>query len=1064
MHWLKYISGILFTALLLAKPMSIQSVADGVIFSNEYYSAIYHVTDKGLDTLMNGPGAARYIQVSPNGLEISCKEIRPDGLEAPVIIDLNSGTLHRLHTPVAQCGQISYARTGEKAFTIGRELHILTNQSEEIIDLGYYSNLVQLSPDGTQAAFNDANDNIILIDRTSHSKQLITPVNKGYFNPQWSHDGHYLCYQSLDGNIFVWDHQTRESSFVDSAFAPAWHPIENLLLYQRSKSVMYDLISSELYVYDADSKRQSALTASGDQLERDAVFSRNGSSIYFCTADSPVIWNAPFNTAAKSVQSARPYYTMNFRGCPSFPDVHKNDAKLKDIPYVHQVYDTPNWHNGHWSCAPTAAAMVLAYYQILPEWLTNCSSPYAHTNNWGRYICERYYFSETDFNYSAGDAGGNRSYGGYGYMWGLGSPNSQMANYYKKHGIVTTQTWTQSWSATLSELALGYPYTMCVMLTTSGHLIIAQAQLDDKHTLIFNDPYGNKNTANYPSYDGKDVYYDWPGYNQGFQNLNGVAWCITNHTEIPATADSLVDDIQYESGFHLNASGSSSMAYWKDKKSGYNNHFWYAEANNLRDIQFATWTPVLEKEGIYKVSVYIPAMTGAANTAVYKIHHQHGIDTVIVNQTDNSDTWHALGDYKLCQSPDEYLYLSDYNGSGEGKILFDAAKWTLVSPLHAAFTMDSTLGYVPFTTTFRSTSAGNPEQFHWDLDEDGVTDSDSSTFTGTIRHTGLISPRLTIRTGHRADSVCYENTIQVIDTSRIHLFSVADRPNDQGGVLQAQLLHSYYEKMNPPLHPTYYAVCDTGSGPFRCDSLPSMMCYSTQWNINVPAISIDSLTGSFLLTIEYGSPAKAVSETYDVLTTDDIAPDAPQNLSVTVNMGTEVLLNWDEVAAEDLAGYHIYRSNYSSIYPITRYLIGSTAATSFTDTTVVSGRSYYYLVAAVDIHDNISEASEILRSAVVGIDDFLPAEFSLAAPYPNPFNTTVTLSFNLPQSQSATLIVYNIQGQQVWKQDFPLLSAGSHTWVWNGRDRQNHELSSGLYLLQLSAGLQTARQKLILLK
>jgi len=32
-----------------------------------------------------------------------------------------------------------------------------------------------------------------------------------------------------------------------------------------------------------------------------------------------------------------------------------------DVPYVHQVYDTPDWHNGNWSCAPTTAIMTIAY-------------------------------------------------------------------------------------------------------------------------------------------------------------------------------------------------------------------------------------------------------------------------------------------------------------------------------------------------------------------------------------------------------------------------------------------------------------------------------------------------------------------------------------------------------------------------------------------------------------------------------------------------------------------------------------------------------------------------------
>ena len=45
--------------------------------------------------------------------------------------------------------------------------------------------------------------------------------------------------------------------------------------------------------------------------------------------------------------------------------------------------------------------------------------------------------------------------------------------------------------------------------------------MKNQYTLIFNDPYGNKNIS-YPGWAGAGAYYDWPGANNGYQNLNAV--------------------------------------------------------------------------------------------------------------------------------------------------------------------------------------------------------------------------------------------------------------------------------------------------------------------------------------------------------------------------------------------------------------------------------------------------------------------------------------------------------------------------------------------------------------
>ena len=65
----------------------------------------------------------------------------------------------------------------------------------------------------------------------------------------------------------------------------------------------------------------------------------------------------------------------------------RNKGKSLDVPYIHQVYDVPDWFSGYSACAPTAAMMAIAYYRKLPHW--DCWCHY-HKCHWGKYICEEY--------------------------------------------------------------------------------------------------------------------------------------------------------------------------------------------------------------------------------------------------------------------------------------------------------------------------------------------------------------------------------------------------------------------------------------------------------------------------------------------------------------------------------------------------------------------------------------------------------------------------------------------------------------------------------------------------
>ncbi len=75
--------------------------------------------------------------------------------------------------------------------------------------------------------------------------------------------------------------------------------------------------------------------------------------------------------------------------------------------------------------------------------------------------------------------------------------------------------------------------------------------------------------------------------------------------------------------------------------------------------------------------------------------------------------------------------------------------------------------------------------------------------------------------------------------------------------------------------------------------------------------------------------------------------------------------------------------------------------------------------------------------------------YSLFGNYPNPFNATTRIQFNLPKSEQVQLTLYNIRGNKIRTLINKQLTAGQHTIQWNGLDDQGNAVASGIYFCKL---------------
>jgi hypothetical protein len=99
-----------------------------------------------------------------------------------------------------------------------------------------------------------------------------------------------------------------------------------------------------------------------------------------------------------------------------------------------------------------------------------------------------------------------------------------------------------------------------------------------------------------------------------------------------------------------------------------------------------------------------------------------------------------------------------------------------------------------------------------------------------------------------------------------------------------------------------------------------------------------------------------------------------------------------------------------------------------------------------------------------GTDDqsAIPRVTRMAGAYPNPFNPSTMLCFDVAAGDFAVVVVYDIRGRQV--RDLGGFHAGSHHVVWNGCDDHGTQQAGGVYIMRMMAGGKAFVQKTLMLK
>ncbi len=151
-------------------------------------------------------------------------------------------------------------------------------------------------------------------------------------------------------------------------------------------------------------------------------------------------------------------------------------------------------------------------------------------------------------------------------------------------------------------------------------------------------------------------------------------------------------------------------------------------------------------------------------------------------------------------------------------------------------------------------------------------------------------------------------------------------------------------------------------------------------------------------------------------------------------------------------------------------LAGVTVDDSDHDWNGTNGRMVFQIgnscVPDIQTRDVVATFDVVVQedTASVVSEDILPAKFAVYENYPNPFNPSTNIIFDIVEQSQTDVSVWNLLGQKVAVLFSGDLNAGRHSIKFDGHHTNGSLLPSGVYIYRIESGNNVATKKMMLLK
>ena len=288
-----------------------------------------------------------------------------------------------------------------------------------------------------------------------------------------------------------------------------------------------------------------------------------------------------------------------------------------------------------------------------------------------------------------------------------------------------------------------------------------------------------------------------------------------------------------------------------------------------------------------------------------------------------------------------------------------------------------------------------------------------------------------------------------------------------------------YEASTPSASSYYDPISTDSENPSDLFHIKMKAKASGSGEVSFPGARIANINDQFrtLADLQYEGPVD-LSEANEAVYIEGPVNGEPYTsielLSLeAVYKGGMVRMKWKTASETENLGFIIKRvvkiGNYAGIYEeIASYvdndaLLGAGTTNTKTtyiyfDKTVKPGVQYVYILQDVDFAGHIRESEPITvnvpESNIIKTD-----LYTFTASYPNPFNPTFIVPFELYQGTTVDIKLYDVSGRLVEVVAEKEFAAGQYNLLVDGSN-----LSSGMYLLKTKVDNITKTQKMLLVK
>ncbi|MDY0151495.1 MAG: FlgD immunoglobulin-like domain containing protein [Candidatus Cloacimonas sp.] len=215
------------------------------------------------------------------------------------------------------------------------------------------------------------------------------------------------------------------------------------------------------------------------------------------------------------------------------------------------------------------------------------------------------------------------------------------------------------------------------------------------------------------------------------------------------------------------------------------------------------------------------------------------------------------------------------------------------------------------------------------------------------------------------------------------------------------------------------------------------------------------------------------SNTFSI--TEETLPVELSSFTASITVQHYVQLTWITQSETNLQGFYVYRGsssdlNSSSLVSVLIEPANSSSQNTynFIDNEIpISGRYYYWLQSmemngAVSFHGSVNILVN-LEDEPPGIPA-IPLFTGIRTIYPNPFNPSTTISYQVQEPVVVNINIYNLRGQIVQSISRAHSTTGYFSLVFEGKDSSGNALPSGVYHVVLTAGKHSSATKIALMK